>query len=72
MASGYLDVKRHLWFKEYGIDFKKLVRKETKAPWEPSIHCIIDALSVDDLNSQSTKDVSRRIRKSEQEIFRGF
>jgi protein kinase A len=71
LASGYLDVKRHPWFKDSGIDFKKLVRKETKAPWKPAIHNALAALCVDDLNSHSTK-ASRRLRKSEQELFRDF
>jgi len=73
LANGYLDIKRHPWFKENGIIFKKIRRKEHQAPWVPQAK---DPLELNLLQKMMSLDFqeppSRRLSRSEQEIFKGF
>lgn len=74
LSNGYLDIKRHSWFQENGIGFKNIRRKATKAPWVPDMR---DPLGFSFLqhavNSMDFDEPpSRRLTRSDQEIFRGF
>jgi len=73
LANGYLDVKRHPWFEESGIKYKKILRKKAEAPWIPEVKNPLDASNFDDMSSyERERDSYRPLTKEEHEIFRGF
>ena len=45
LKNGYLDIRNHPFFKEAGVDVKKLSRKETVPPLIPNV--------IDPLDSQN-------------------
>jgi serine/threonine protein kinase len=73
LANGYLDVKNHPWFELSGISYKKILRKEAEAPWEPNVKDPFDASNFDDY-SKDEKDrrSSKAITRKQQEVFKGF
>ena len=73
LAGGYLDVKRHPWFKQSGIRFKKVLRKEAAAPWIPDVKDPLDASNFDDMSFyEKERESHRKLTKEEHEVFIGF
>lgn len=74
-ANGHLDVKGHPWFKENGINFKRLLRKNISPPWIPETKDDpFDLSSNFDDYSYEEKEIGhgKRLTKTEQDQFIGF
>ncbi len=70
-ARGHLDVRDHPWFQK--INFKKLLKKEVKAPWVPKITAPLDSSHFDDYKSAERKQrPGKPLTREEQELFRNF
>ncbi|KAL3914829.1 MAG: hypothetical protein SGARI_008326, partial [Bacillariaceae sp.] len=46
--NGFLDIRKHDFFEENGIDTKKLLAKEIPAPWIPEVQDPLDAQQFSD------------------------
>jgi protein kinase A len=72
LSRGHKDIQDHAWFKD--IVWKKLVRKQIKAPWVPEIKDPFDASHFDDYSSSEHE--SRRVFSvlgdEEQSLFKDF
>jgi serine/threonine protein kinase len=72
LSRGHKDIQDHAWFKD--IVWKKLVRKQIKAPWVPEIKDPFDASHFDDYSSAEHE--SRRnfsiLGDEEQSLFKDF
>ncbi len=72
LARGHLDVRDHPWFQK-SISFKKLLKKETKAPWVPRISNPLDSSHFDDYSSAERQQrPGKPLSREEQELFRNF
>ena len=75
LSNGYMDIKRHAWFKRGGVDFRKIRRKTVKAPWVPDLRKDPLGLSLFQhaANAMDFDELpTRRLTRSDQEIFKGF
>jgi protein kinase A len=75
LAGGYRDIKAHPWMKE--VNFNKLVKKQIRAPWLPSIEDAFDISNFEeyDNNCSDYKDFTRSkkpLTADEQVVFRDF
>lgn len=71
-AAGDIDIRRHSWFD--GIDWKKLAKKEIKAPWVPKIADPLDGNNFanwDHLEKEDSKKL-KPLSAKEQNIFKDF
>jgi len=74
-ANGYVDIKRHEWFQAVNLDFRRIHKKELKAPWKPKL--TEDPLDVSDNfdDFSSLRDESIRygnLSESDQKLFESF
>lgn len=72
--NGYLDIRNHLFFKEAGVDAKKLLKKEMTPPWKPKVTSPLDSQNFDDF-SKSERESSyggRRLSEADQALFADF
>lgn len=73
LANGYLDVKRHPWFRHSGIKFKRVLRKQADAPWVPDIRNPLDASNFDDMSEfERERDSYPYLTIEQHEVFKGF
>jgi len=74
LSNGYLDIKRHPWFAESGINFKRIRRKEFKAPWIPEMKDPLGFSLLEKVvhSMDFHEPPCRRLSRSEQELFQGF
>lgn len=74
MKNGHHDINDHPWFSGNGCHYKKLLKKEIEAPWNPSIKNPFDASNFDDYSDSMGKSDRRGFPLSleEQKLFDGF
>lgn len=73
LANGYLDVKRHPWYRHSGIKFKRVLRKQAIAPWIPDIKNPLDASNFDDMSEfERERDSYPHLSIDQHEVFKGF
>ena len=75
LSNGHLDITRHSWFKQNGVSFKKILQKTAKAPWAPNVKKdpLVMGLVDHAANAMNLNELpTRRLTRSDQEIFKGF
>jgi CRP-like cAMP-binding protein len=74
LANGCLDIKEQPWFRESGVNFRKILNKTVDAPWKPPIHDPLDASNFGDMTIyEQERSIGRRqLTREEQEKFKGF
>lgn len=71
LSRGHHDLQDHLWFRD--IVWKKLLRKEIKAPWIPDIKDPFDSSHFDDYSSSEVNQrYTGHIAKENQALFKDF
>lgn len=72
LRHGHLCVQHEPWFKP--IDFKKLVKKELKAPWIPKISDPFDSSHFEDFSSEERGSpwYEKELEPEEQDLFKNF
>lgn len=72
MAGGYRDVKNHPFFQE--VNFNKLVKKQIKAPWVPSIEDPLDISHFENFDAGDADFTKgkKKLTADEQIVFRDF
>ena len=74
LAQGHVDIRLHPWFAKSNCPYKKLIKREIKAPWIPPIHDPLDSSNFDD-HSHFEKQPDYGglpLSEEEQAIFKGF
>eukprot|EP00565_Helicotheca_tamesis_P000516 CAMPEP_0185726530 /NCGR_PEP_ID=MMETSP1171-20130828/2491_1 /TAXON_ID=374046 /ORGANISM="Helicotheca tamensis, Strain CCMP826" /LENGTH=801 /DNA_ID=CAMNT_0028394909 /DNA_START=140 /DNA_END=2545 /DNA_ORIENTATION=+ len=70
-GRGDLDIRKAHWFT--GIDFRKILRKEYRAPWVPKIKDPFDASNFEDWSKLEKKEKSLEpLSVEEQDMFQDF
>lgn len=71
---GHLDILKHAWFRESGIDFKQLVRGQIDPPWVPNVKNPFDASNFDDFRTAEKESelIGVPLSQEEQAIFKDF
>mmetsp|Transcript_6075 Transcript_6075/g.7799 ORF Transcript_6075/g.7799 Transcript_6075/m.7799 type:complete len:129 (+) Transcript_6075:159-545(+) len=70
-GNGDMDIRKAPWFT--GIDFRKILRKEYRAPWVPKIKDPFDASNFEDWTQLEKKKKSLEpLSQKEQLLFKDF
>ena len=73
LSRGFYDIRDNLFFKDAGINFKKLVKKEIPPPWKPDVKDPFDSTNFDDYSAiEKEKDIGAALNDEEQKIFECF
>lgn len=71
LKGGHVDVQEHPWFKD--MDLKKLLNREIKAPWKPTIKNALDASNFEDFSKMEKEgDAGGKLSAKEQARFKEF
>lgn len=72
LRHGHICVQHEPWFKP--IDFKKLGKKELKAPWIPKISDPLDSSHFDDYSREErgSPTYDKELEPEEQDLFKNF
>ena len=72
-ANAEKDIKAHPFFQ--GIDWKKLLKKDIKAPFTPNVSDPLDGSNFDDyskLEAKAKKEKVQKLTAAEQKLFTRF
>ena len=74
LARGHVDIRLHPWFGKSNCFYKKLIKREIKAPWIPPIQNSLDSSNFDDhsVHEKQTNYGGQPLSKEEQNLFKGF